>query len=119
MEFRQSNPVIPAKQTAESTVIEIRTGQAPGRLARAEFSVRFRAAFIDPAFRGEDRSIERLEEIAWQAYTGGRKAPFTQKAGLATAIRTMTCQASGLPRNSVSTKRKSAGPSPRLPLVFC
>ncbi|MBN8451145.1 MAG: NAD(P)H-dependent oxidoreductase [Candidatus Accumulibacter sp.] len=81
MEFRQSNTVIPAKQTAESTVIEIRTGQAPGRLARAEFSVRFRAAFIDPAFRGEDRSIERLEEIAWQAYADGRKAPFTQGAG--------------------------------------
>jgi len=53
----------------------------PGRLARAEFSVRFRAAFIDPAFRAVDESIERLEEIAWLAYTDGRKAPFTQKAG--------------------------------------
>jgi multimeric flavodoxin WrbA len=81
MEYRQSSTVIPAKKTAESTVIEIRTGQAPGRLARAQFSVRFRAAFIDPAFRAEDQSIERLEEIAWLAYTDGRKAPFTQKAG--------------------------------------
>ena len=37
--------------------------------------------FIDPAFRAEDQSIARFEEITWQAYTGGRKAPFTQKAG--------------------------------------
>jgi multimeric flavodoxin WrbA len=62
-------------------MIEIRKGQAPGRLGRVEFSERFRASFIDPAFRAEDGSIARLEEIAWQAYTGGRKAPFTRKAG--------------------------------------
>src|ERR1039457_6420439 len=65
----------------ESTVIEIRKGQAPAQLARAEFRVRYCASYIDPAFRAEDRSIARLEEIAWQAYTESRKAPFTQKAG--------------------------------------
>lgn len=65
----------------ESTVIEIRKGQTSGRLDRAEFSVRFRATFVDPSFRSEDASIARLEEIAWQAYTDGRKAPFTQQAG--------------------------------------
>ena len=63
-------------------MIEIRKGQAPAPLERAEFSLRFRASFIDPAFRPEDRSIARLEEIAWQAFTAGRKAPFTQKAGM-------------------------------------
>ena len=62
-------------------MIEIRKGQAPAPLGRAEFSVRFRAAFTDPAFRTEDRSIARLEAIAWQAFTEGRKSPFTQKAG--------------------------------------
>ncbi|WP_137895465.1 flavodoxin family protein [Ramlibacter sp. 2FC] len=62
-------------------MIQIRKGQAPAPLTRAEFSVRFRATFNDPAFRAEDPSIARLEEIAWAAYTGGRKAPFTQKAG--------------------------------------
>lgn len=56
-------------------MIEIRKGQAPGKLVRAEFSVRFRASFIDPAFHAEDQSIARLEEIAWQAYTEGRKLP--------------------------------------------
>ena len=62
-------------------MIEIRTGQAPAPLDRAEFGRRFRATFIDPAFRTEDPSIARLEDIAWNAYTEGRKAPFTQKAG--------------------------------------
>ena len=62
-------------------MIEIRKGQAPAHLGRAEFSLRFRASFHDPAFRAEDQSIARLEAIAWQAYSAGRKAPFTQKAG--------------------------------------
>src|SRR5258706_14274556 len=60
---------------------EIRKGQAPGQLSRDEFGVRFRAAFFDPAFRAEDESIARLEEIAWQAYADGRKAPLTRPAG--------------------------------------
>ena len=67
--------------TAKQTVIEIRKGQAPPPLARDEFGARFRAAFLDPAFRLEDQSIERLEAIAWDAYIGGRKAPITEKAG--------------------------------------
>ncbi|MDZ7584800.1 MAG: NADPH-dependent FMN reductase, partial [Thiobacillus sp.] len=62
-------------------MIEIRKGQAPAPLTRAEFSTRFRASFIDPAFRAEDASIARLEAIAWQAHTEYRKSPFTQKAG--------------------------------------
>ena len=62
-------------------VIKIRLGQAPPALARAVFSERFRASFIDPAFRVELDAIARLEDIAWHAYTEGRKAPFTQKAG--------------------------------------
>jgi multimeric flavodoxin WrbA len=62
-------------------MIEIRTGQAPLPLNRAEFGARFRASFFDPAFLGEDSAIGRLEEIAWFAYTEGRKAPVTQEAG--------------------------------------
>ena len=62
-------------------MIKIRKGQAPAQLGRAAFSGRFRASFIDPAFRAEEKSIARLEEIAWEAYAGGRKAPLTQRAG--------------------------------------
>jgi len=62
-------------------VIEVRKGQAPAPLERVEFNARFRASYVDPAYRAEDQSIARLEEIAWVAYTEGRKAPITQKAG--------------------------------------
>lgn len=62
-------------------MINIRKGQAPAPLERGKFSERFLATYTDPAFRAEDQSISRLEEIAWQAYIEGRKAPFTQKAG--------------------------------------
>ncbi len=65
----------------EAEVIQIRKGQAPAPLERAQFNVRFRASFIDPAFRTEEPSIARLEEIAWHAYAEGRKAPITQRAG--------------------------------------
>ena len=62
-------------------MIDIRKGQAPAPLERSTFSLRFRGSFVDPAFRTEDGAIERLETIAWEAYTEGRKAPFTQAAG--------------------------------------
>ncbi len=62
-------------------MITIRKGQAPDHLERAEFSLRFRAAYADSAFRMEDQAIARLEEIAWKIYDVGSKAPDTQKAG--------------------------------------
>lgn len=54
-----------------------RLGQAPDKLDRQAFARRF----SDPAYRGEDAAIERLEAIAWQAYQERRKAPVTRKAG--------------------------------------
>jgi multimeric flavodoxin WrbA len=60
---------------------KIRKGQAPGPIERSEFSIRFRNSFVDPAFRGEDAAIARLEAIAWDAYSDGRKSPLTRKAG--------------------------------------
>jgi len=60
---------------------EVRKGQAPDQLEREEFGRRFRRNFVDPAFRAEDEALGRVEEIAWLAYSGGRKAPITRKAG--------------------------------------
>jgi multimeric flavodoxin WrbA len=60
---------------------QIRKGQAPGHLERGEFAIRFRGSFVDPAFRAEDGAIARLETIAWEAYSAGRKSPITRKAG--------------------------------------
>jgi len=66
---------------AEMNMIDIRKGQIPAPIARAEFGLRFRATYTDPAFRSEQAFIARLEDIAWAAYSEGRKSPFTQKAG--------------------------------------
>jgi multimeric flavodoxin WrbA len=63
-------------------MIDIRKGQAPAPLEREAFGERFRAAFHDPAFRAEDSAIARMEAIAWDGYSEGRKAPFTQNAGV-------------------------------------
>jgi multimeric flavodoxin WrbA len=60
---------------------EVRKGQWAGMHPRDVFRERFRARFFDPAFRAEDESISRLEQIAWDAYNDGRKAPVTRKAG--------------------------------------
>ncbi len=45
-------------------MIEIRKGQGSLQLARGEFSLRYRAYFGDPAYKAEEPSIARLEEIA-------------------------------------------------------
>ena len=60
---------------------DIRKGQAPAVLSRSVFHERFMQSFMDPAFRAEDSAISRVEQIAWEAYQQGRKAPLTRKAG--------------------------------------
>ncbi|HEY9023324.1 MAG TPA: flavodoxin family protein [Burkholderiaceae bacterium] len=60
---------------------DIRKGQAPGQISRAEFGERFQSSFRDPAFQAEKAALDRIEEIAWLAYKGERKAPVTRKAG--------------------------------------
>jgi hypothetical protein len=47
--------------------MDVRKGQAPAKLTRAEFHERFMQAFFDPAFRAEADALGRVEEIAWQA----------------------------------------------------
>ena len=50
-------------------------------MARKEFHVRFMQSFHDPAFAAERDALGRLEQIAFEAYKEGRKAPLTEKAG--------------------------------------
>lgn len=61
--------------------MHIRTGQAPEKLPREEFSRRFRERYLDPNFRPHEDAIAALEETAWQNYCASRKAPFTRPAG--------------------------------------
>src|SRR5438045_5384352 len=60
---------------------KVRTGQGSTRLSREEFQRRWKERLYDPAFVAEKESIDRLAEIAWQAYDGHRKSPRTRKAG--------------------------------------
>jgi multimeric flavodoxin WrbA len=60
---------------------QVRTGQGSTKLTRAEFARRYQAQFADPAFATAKLEIERLTEIAWEAYHDGRKNVQVQKAG--------------------------------------
>jgi multimeric flavodoxin WrbA len=60
---------------------DVRKGQAPATLSRDKFHERFMQSFVDPAYRNEDEALARIEELAWDAYQEGRKAPITRKAG--------------------------------------
>ena len=62
-------------------MIKVRKGQAPPALSRAAFGERFRADFLDPAFRAEQPALDRIEAVAWDGYREYRKAPLTRKAG--------------------------------------
>jgi multimeric flavodoxin WrbA len=58
-----------------------REGQASPPVDRATFHVRFMHRFSDPAFDAEREALARLEQIAFDAMTEGRKAPRTRPAG--------------------------------------
>jgi multimeric flavodoxin WrbA len=60
---------------------KIRTGQGSTRLTKSEFQRRWKQRFYDPAFEAMAAEIDRLAEIAWEAYDDSRKSPRTQKAG--------------------------------------
>lgn len=47
-------------------------------LGNTEFTTRFRASLVDPAYRSEDPSTAHREEIAWHAHTERRDAPSPQ-----------------------------------------
>jgi len=58
-----------------------RKGQAPAMLARKEFHLQFSRSFLDPAFDTVRDALASVEDVAWDNYANGRKAPLTRKAG--------------------------------------
>jgi len=59
----------------------VRKGQAPAKLNRDEFHLRFMRKFYDPAYEAVSRELASVEEIAWKNYIASHKAPITVKAG--------------------------------------
>ncbi|WP_313809417.1 flavodoxin family protein [Sphingobium sp.] len=66
------------KQADETTP---RKGMPDPRLNRTSFLQRFRSQFQDPVFDGMRDAVGQIAEGAWDAYSGHRKSPRTQKAG--------------------------------------
>lgn len=60
---------------------DVRTLEEYSPIARARFRDRFLARFHDPAFDDMAGALDALEERAWDAYSGGRKWPRTERAG--------------------------------------
>jgi len=59
----------------------VRKGQPDVALSREEFDRRFRERFSDPAFDAAPDAMQRIADIAWDAYRQYRKSPRTRKAG--------------------------------------
>ncbi len=67
--------------TEDSNHTEPRRDMPDPRLSREDFRHRYLRQFVDPAFDRLRAQIGEIEEVAWQAYEAGRKAPRTRKAG--------------------------------------
>jgi multimeric flavodoxin WrbA len=63
------------------TMAEVRKGQGSVALTRDEFERRLRERFDDPAFEQVATELDRVVEVAWDAYDNYRKNPRTRKAG--------------------------------------
>ncbi len=58
-----------------------RHGMPSPRLSREEFRRRYFRQFVDPLFDPLRGELDRVAEVAWQAYRDARKSPLTRKAG--------------------------------------
>jgi multimeric flavodoxin WrbA len=60
---------------------QVRKGQAPDKLQRQEFHLRFQRNYLDPSFDAVRDALSLVEDIAWGNYLSSHKAPVTQPAG--------------------------------------
>jgi multimeric flavodoxin WrbA len=100
----------------------VRKGQGDTTLSREEFSKRFREQFHDPAFDSLNAEIERLTQVAWEAYDKGRKSPRTRKAGSEFADPTYDLSIDWLQARDAIRKaelRQRDAASPRRVLLIC
>jgi len=59
----------------------VRKGMPSVQLTQEEFAQRFRSRFYDPAFAAVDGEIQKVLEVAWDAYEKYRRSPRTRRAG--------------------------------------
>jgi multimeric flavodoxin WrbA len=58
-----------------------RKGMPSPKLKKTEFLQRYLEGFEDPAFRAVDIELDKIAQIAWEAYADSRKSPITRRAG--------------------------------------
>lgn len=61
--------------------IDVRKEMPAVKLTREQFSHRMREQFYDPVFDPLKQDIDKIIDVAWDAYDKSRKSPRTQKAG--------------------------------------
>ena len=61
--------------------LEPRKGMPSPRLEEGEFRKRYLEQFYDPAFNSLTLELEKVADVAWDAYKNSRKSPLTRKAG--------------------------------------
>ena len=77
-------------------------------LDKAEFARRVRRRFYDPAFKSVGQEIERIIDVAWDAYNDSRKSPITKPAGAGYADPTYELRSNG-PKQARPSSKPSAG----------
>src|SRR5947209_3967484 len=60
---------------------DLRKGMPSVKLEREEFERRYRARFVDPAFKPLQRELDAIIAAAWDAYSHSRKSPVTRRGG--------------------------------------
>lgn len=70
-----------AKKQSANVPVAPRKGMPDPQLAEREFKNRYRSQFVDPAFQKVSIELEKIVDVAWNAYADGRKSPITRKAG--------------------------------------
>jgi hypothetical protein len=63
------------------TDVEIRKGMPPRELDADTFKRRYLSQFRDPVFGPLRAELKAIAAAAWNAYSDGRKAPVTRRAG--------------------------------------
>ncbi|HET7924642.1 MAG TPA: NAD(P)H-dependent oxidoreductase, partial [Rhodanobacteraceae bacterium] len=110
------------RDMVERALPEIRKGQGPEQLDRAEFERRMRRHFADPIFGRDEDALARLIADAWDGYANSRKSPRTRKAGSGFADPDYDLSTDWLETRAAidaAAKRHGDATRPRRILVIC
>ena len=101
---------------------EVRKGQGNVQLSREEFARRLGERFSDPAFDAVRQELERVIDVAWNAYDEYHKSPRKRKAGEGFADPAFELPVEWLEtrRQILDAERRQRDPSsPRRVLLVC